>query len=394
MGREGEGREGRGKGRIFIFVRGCGGMKSVDVKTFDGLNVSSKFAICGLPVRVDTYKTCSFGCRYCFAENRKIMEYEKNLQVANIDKIKKKMYKIHVCKEYDSENFLDMLLKGEYTWHCGGMSDPFQPVEQKYNITRDLIEVSKEYEQSILFSTKSDRIYNCKPDQGLHTFQLSVTNTKDRADIEPNVPPFKSRLKFYRDLKDDGFRVGIRIQPFIPGVSGEDIIDAFPDADQFTIEGIKIVPQNEECKKFVYEELGIPKEDFTQMGLLNLKPEIREKLYEPLIDKLKSMGAKYSIADNDMHYIGNNMCCCGDNLVSRYTSFNNTAMMQTFGTNYSVIMQEVFLMFSGCSRCKCNQLFTSNRQEGCVTTVDFFEKRGDRASSPFSPKFQYINKKS
>ena len=32
MGREGEGREGRGKGRIFIFVRGCGGMKSVDVK--------------------------------------------------------------------------------------------------------------------------------------------------------------------------------------------------------------------------------------------------------------------------------------------------------------------------------------------------------------------------
>ena len=44
-----------------------------DIKKFNGLNVSSKFAICGLPIRIDSYKTCSFGCKYCFAENRKIM---------------------------------------------------------------------------------------------------------------------------------------------------------------------------------------------------------------------------------------------------------------------------------------------------------------------------------
>ena len=36
------------------------------IDTFEGLNVSSKFAICGLPIRVDTYKTCSFNCQYCF----------------------------------------------------------------------------------------------------------------------------------------------------------------------------------------------------------------------------------------------------------------------------------------------------------------------------------------
>lgn len=48
-----------------------------NIKKFNPLNVSSKFAICGLPIRIDSYKTCSFGCKYCFAENRKIMEYEK-----------------------------------------------------------------------------------------------------------------------------------------------------------------------------------------------------------------------------------------------------------------------------------------------------------------------------
>jgi sulfatase maturation enzyme AslB (radical SAM superfamily) len=47
------------------------------IKKFNPLNVSSKFAICGLPIRVDTYKTCSFNCKYCFSNHRKIMEFEK-----------------------------------------------------------------------------------------------------------------------------------------------------------------------------------------------------------------------------------------------------------------------------------------------------------------------------
>ena len=54
------------------------------MKTFNALNVSSKFAICGLPIRVDTYKSCAFQCAYCFSNCRKIMEFEKTLQVANI----------------------------------------------------------------------------------------------------------------------------------------------------------------------------------------------------------------------------------------------------------------------------------------------------------------------
>lgn len=51
----------------------------MDKKTFIPIAVSSKFAICGVPIRLDSYKTCSFGCKYCFAENRKIMEYKKRI---------------------------------------------------------------------------------------------------------------------------------------------------------------------------------------------------------------------------------------------------------------------------------------------------------------------------
>lgn len=77
------------------------------IKKFNGLNVSSKFAICGLPIRIDSYKTCSFGCKYCFAENRKIMQYGKEIQIANatnylhqIGKMDVLVYKIFMIKDF------------------------------------------------------------------------------------------------------------------------------------------------------------------------------------------------------------------------------------------------------------------------------------------------------
>lgn len=360
-------------------------------KTFNPLNVSSKFAICGLPIRVDTYKTCSFGCKYCFSNYRKIMEFEKQLQVANIKSVERKLDKILNKKEVNPENFLDVLISQGYDWHCGGMSDPFQPVEQKLQITKQLIDITNQYDIHILFSTKSDTTYNCNIKPELHTFQLSVTNTNNRVDFEPNVPDISKRYKFYKSLKERGFKVGIRIQPFIPDISTLDIIEKFKDADHFTIEGLKLVPQNKQHKDYLLELTGLHYSDFTQMGLLNLKPEIRNELYKPFIDKLQEYGISYSIADNDLHHLGTSKCCCGDTLIHKSTDFNNTSMICRYGINYTREQLNRELKRCSVDCCKCNQLFTSNRQEGCVTVQDFYDKRFNRKSSPFSPKFLYLN---
>ena len=55
-----------------------------EYKKFEALNISSKFAICGLPIRMDSYKNCSFGCTYCFSNNRKICEFDKNSDCKSI----------------------------------------------------------------------------------------------------------------------------------------------------------------------------------------------------------------------------------------------------------------------------------------------------------------------
>ena len=357
------------------------------LKKFEGLNVSSKFAICGLPIRVDSYKNCSFGCEYCFSNNRKICEFDKTFQIANIDSIRKRLDRIFNKNNYDSSNFLDSLIASRITWHCGGMSDPFQPIEKEYHITKQMVDVCSEYGISILFSTKSDTLYdtNIRPD--LHTFQLSISNIENRKDLEPNVPDINNRYKLFRELKDNGFKVGIRIQPFIPNVSNLEIVEMFHDADQFTLEGLKLVPQNKEHKEKVLELTGLDREYFTQMGLLNLRPEIRMEAYKPFLKYFKEHDIPFSLADNDMHHIGTNACCCGDKLVLKSTSFNNTAMCHLFGKDYSKEQLDGQLLLSGNKDCVCNQLFTSNRQEGCKTVQEFYDKRFDRKSSPFSPKF-------
>lgn len=338
---------------------------------------------------MDTYKTCSFGCKYCFANYRKIMEFEKNLQVGNIKLVEKKLDNIFKKNVIKQDNFLDVLISNGYTWHCGGMSDPFQPIEKKLGITKQLIEATNKYGIHILFSTKADTTYDCDIRPDLHTFQLSITNVANRKDIESNVADINKRYEFYRKLKDNGFSVGIRIQPFIPDVTSLDIIDMFSDADSFTIEGLKLVPQNKEHKDYLLELTSLKASDFTQMGLLNLKPEIRLKLYEPFIEKLEKLGLDYSIADNDLHHIGTNKCCCGDKLIHKSTDFNNTSMIWKYGIGYAKEQIDEELFECGVRDCKCNQLFTSNRQEGCITVQDFYDKRFYRKSSPFSPKFLY-----
>lgn len=313
------------------------------------------------------------------------MGFEQKLQIANITWTKRKLEQIYDCHKVNVKSFLDLLLRDRITWHWGGMSDPFQPAEATYNITAKMIELTNQYDISCLFSTKSDSYYMAKLNPKLHSLQLSVTNLKN-SPIEPNVAPIESRIRFFKKLKDEGFRVGIRLQPFIPHLTDDTIIDVFREANYFSIEGIKLVPQNEEQKIYLCKTLGLKLSDFIQMGLLNLKPNIRMKLYQKVIDKLEAYGIPYSIADNDLHYLTKSKCCCGEPLITKSTDFNNTALFYTKG-DYK--LTDVMRALGDYQHCTANYLFASNRQENCCTVSDFYIKRFSRKTSPFSKRFIY-----
>ena len=357
------------------------------MKTFNALNVSSKIGVCGLPLRVDSYKTCSFGCIYCFSNNKVIRKGSDELQVANVKQLERKLDKVFNKKEYDDKNLIDIMLLDGITWHHGGMSDPFQPCEKELNITKQIVDIANKYDRSILFSTKTDTCYNVNIRPDLHSFQLSFTNILANNYIEPNVAQIEKRIDFYRQLKKEGFKVGIRIQPFIPGISGVEIVETFKDADYFTIEGLKLVPQNKELNEKLINIFELDKENFTQRGLLNLKPELRKELYKDVINKLKEYNIPFSVADNDMRRITCGKCCCGDCLIKKSTNFDITNMMYTKGENYNKF--DVLEALNQYKDGKVKGLFTSNRQTDVYTVEDLVEKNFDKKTNPISPKFQY-----
>ncbi len=359
----------------------------VSVKMFNPLIVSSKFAICGLPIRMDTYSLCSFNCEYCFANNRQ--RGKKSDKEPNVGWLKGKFKKIYDDKAVNKENFLDVLLQNRITLHGGSMSDCFQRAEKEKHNTRKIVEICNEYDQHILFSTKTDTAYDVPLDPKLHTFQLSVSNLENI--MESNVPKIENRLQFYRMLKSEGFKVGIRIQPFIPNVTDvKEIVETFHDADHYTIECLKFDPHNVEYNKGLMDKLGLRREDYKQQGSLTMLPQLRLEHYENFIDFFKTNNYSWSIADNDMHWLGNNLCCCGDKLVEKQTLFHNTRMLQLCGNDYQ--LKDISVRLKDYKDCKCSSLFNSDRREGCSTVEEFYIKRFGRKSSPFSPKYQYHKK--
>ena len=83
-----------------------------------------------------------------------------------------------------------------------------------------MLDVTNKYGIHVLFSTKSDTTYDCDIRPDLHAFQLSITNVENHTNIEPNVPSIENRYKFYRELKNRGFKVGIRIHHIVPVSEG------------------------------------------------------------------------------------------------------------------------------------------------------------------------------
>ena len=355
---------------------------------FCGLSVSSKFLICGLPIRLDTYKSCSFGCRYCFANSRIVMDTAKSFAVADVDSIKRRLDRV-MSGNGNTSSLLDTLIAKRVTWHCGGMSDPFQPINAELRITNKTIDVCNQYGIKILFSTKSDTVHDANLIPSLHTFQLSVSNVDDRKDIEPFVPPIEKRVRFFHELKSMGFKVGIRIQPFIPNVSSTKIVEVFRQADHFTIEGLKLVPQNHAQIKWVRESLGIPLSAFMNKGLYNLDIAARHELYAPVIEKIKKItNATYSISDNDMRK-GDCYCCCGDSLVMNgATGIDTTAMRRKYGDSYGIADVQCEIDRIGIGDCVCKNLFASNRQQFGNTVNDFLAAKFRSRSAPCSPVFR------
>lgn len=164
---------------------------------------------CNYPTRLDTYgKGCFFNCQYCYAKsllNFRKLWHPYNVSVSDIDKIRKT-----IVKKIDAGDVVRL----------GGMTDCFQPIEEKEQVTYRTIRLLNSKRIHYLIVTKSDLVASPKYmdilDKELAHIQISIPSTDNEVLSQlDNAPSFERRKKAIETLYDNGFDVSIRLAPYI-----------------------------------------------------------------------------------------------------------------------------------------------------------------------------------
>lgn len=104
-------------------------------------------------------------------------------------------------------------------------TDPYQPIERKYEVTRACLEALAKHGFPILIVTKSDLVV-----RDLDIFKktptvVSITITTSRntiaAAIEPGAPSPEARFTALKKIADEGIPTVVRIDPIIPTVNSD-----------------------------------------------------------------------------------------------------------------------------------------------------------------------------
>ncbi|MBI3975014.1 MAG: radical SAM protein [Armatimonadetes bacterium] len=114
--------------------------------------------------------------------------------------------------------------------HIGTATDPYQPAEGAYRITRQILEALRDYDTPAALVTKSSMIVRDRDvlrqlAEGPGAFVFFSITTVDPVlakEIEPDVPPPQRRLEAMRTLAEAGIRTGVLLAPVLPGITDDE----------------------------------------------------------------------------------------------------------------------------------------------------------------------------
>ena len=170
---------------------------------------------------INPYRGCEFGCRYCYARyTHEFMEMRDGLEFEQ---------KIYV-KQHAAALLRHELpkVKPHESIALGTATDPYQPAERRYEVTRGILEEfarHRGFELGIV--TKSNLIVRDLEllQEVAKTNSLSIHITITTLDanlariLEPRAPRPDLRLDAVRTLAQAGLRVGMSCSPVVPGIT-------------------------------------------------------------------------------------------------------------------------------------------------------------------------------
>lgn len=288
---------------------------------------------CSLPVTMDTYSNCAFGCVYCFSQYQRALGktgenyLAKKVKSVNPDKIKK----LFAGEEPESQFW--PYIKNRRTIQYGGLSDQFDGYERRYGITYEILKYLREIEYPICFSTKSAWVFDDEKYRELFRgadnwnmkFSIITLDEEDAKKIEVGVPSPRKRLEAmrkYNELSKGG--TTLRLRPFIPGVSDKTYLELIKAAraagatavtTEFFCLEMRSVNLAREHYRTISEICGFDIVDFYRKysngsGYLRLNRKVKEKYIRKMQELCKDLGMRFYVSDAHFKECSNNCCCC------------------------------------------------------------------------------------
>lgn len=179
----------------------------------------------GFDRSINPYRGCEHGCIYCFARpSHAYHDLSPGLD-----------FESRLFAKPDAPDLLRKeLSKPGYTVApiaLGTNTDPYQPIESEWRITRGCLEVLAETRHPLTITTKSDRVLRDMDllkqmaSERLVSVALSITSLDPRIamTLEPRAPAPHRRLAAVRALAAAGVPTYVSIAPVIPGITDHEI---------------------------------------------------------------------------------------------------------------------------------------------------------------------------
>jgi DNA repair photolyase len=179
---------------------------------------------------INPYRGCEFACKYCYARytheymeldgsefERKIFVKQNPAELLARDVERKYSYQRAGAEDGRPEHIA-----------IGTATDPYQPAEKEYKVTRACLEeLAKREGLSVSVITKSNQIVRdidvLQRIAARSELSLNITVTTLRTRLarllEPRAPRPDLRIDAIRQLKAAGLRVGVSASPLIPGIT-------------------------------------------------------------------------------------------------------------------------------------------------------------------------------
>lgn len=178
---------------------------------------------------LNPYRGCTHGCHYCFAR-----KYQPHLELGAGDDFASVIFvKTNIADVLQRE--LTAPSRPTEQVAVGTATDPYQPIEGTYGLTRRCLEAFRLSPTPLGIVTKGPMVVrdiDVLRELSAHTtvsVYLSVPSLDEEAwrRLEPGTAPPLQRLRAVRALADAGIHCGVLMAPLVPGVTTKpSLIDA------------------------------------------------------------------------------------------------------------------------------------------------------------------------